>query len=156
MTRPFNVMQMTRDRDAAYRFHTDVLGFATFFNGKPFTAAVPTPMPLGIPVNLTTSSRYRAGIVYPVPGEFGRLEMIELMDLDGFDYSDRCRAPNLGILSVRYPVDDAADARDTIVRRGGPVVRDVETLTLPPWGRVRQFTTASPDGALVQFVEPVD
>ncbi|GIR71446.1 MAG: hypothetical protein CM15mP74_26970 [Halieaceae bacterium] len=54
---------------------------------------------------------YRAGIVYPVAGEFGRMEMIEVMGLEGFDYSDQCEAPNLGILAVRYPVKDIDQAR---------------------------------------------
>ena len=109
MTGPFNIMQMVRDRDAAYGFFTDVLGFATFYSGKPYVADTPTFMPLGIPVNLTTEVRYRASIVFPQPGEFGRMEMIEIMDLDGHDYADRCDPPNLGILAVRFPVDNVAE-----------------------------------------------
>ena len=93
------VTQMVRDRDTAYRFFTDTLGFATFYNGKPYVADEPEYMPLGIPKNLTTSVRCRAGIVYPVPGEFGRTEMIEIMDLDGRDHADRCHAP----ISVSLP-----------------------------------------------------
>ena len=88
MSPPFNVMQMVRDRDITYEFFTERLGFDTFYLGKPFVAETPTPMPLGIPINLTTSSRYRAGIVYPQKGEFGRMEMIELMDMKGFDYKE--------------------------------------------------------------------
>ena len=96
MTAPFNMMQMVADRDVAYDFFTQTLGFDTFYKGKPYTAKTPTPTPIGIPLSLTTSVPYRAGIVYPVEGEFGRMEMIEVMGLDGFDYSDQCEAPNLG------------------------------------------------------------
>lgn len=152
LTGPFNVMQMVRDRDAAYRFFTEVLGFDTFYLGEPYRAPTPTPMPLGIPVNLTTEVAYRAGIVYPRPGEFGRMEMIEIMDLDGFDYADRCRAPNLGVLAVRFEVEDVAAARERVVARGaeaGPA----RSFELPPYGHVTLFDMSTPDGALVQLYE---
>ena len=103
---------MVRSRDMAYNFYTEVLGFATFYKGDPYTAQEPTP--LGLPVNLTTTIPYLAGIVYPTPGEFGRMEMIEIRGLDGYDYADRCDAPNLGILAVRFEVRDA-----TVAMTGG-------------------------------------
>ena len=103
MTRPFNIMQMVRNRDATYDFLTGVLGFSTFYRGEPYLAAEPEWMPLGIPRNLTTEIPYLAGIVYPVPGEFGRMEAIEIRGLEGRDWSKRCEAPNLGVLAVRFP-----------------------------------------------------
>lgn len=155
MTGPFNVMQMVRDRDVAYRFFTEVLGFATFYNGKPYTAPEPTPTPLGIPVNLTTTVAYRAGIVYPQPGEFGRMEMIEVMGLDGNDYADRCHAPNLGILSVRFPVDDLTGALETLAERNWPA-SEVRELLIEPYGRQRVANVRTPDGSTIQFLERVE
>jgi hypothetical protein len=151
MAAPFNIMQMVADRDVAYDFVTQILGFATFFNGAPYTDKVPTPSPIGIPLNLTTSIPYRAGIVYPVPGEFGRMEMIEVMGLDGFDYAHQCDAPNLGILAIRYPVQEVSVARALILARGGTLWRDVETVDLGGLGEVQLFSLKTPDGAIVQF-----
>ena len=145
MTRPFNIMQMVRNRDASYRLFTEVLGFATFYNGKPYVADEPEYMPLGIPVNLTTSVRYRAGIVFPVPGEFGRMEMIEIMDLEGRDYAARCNAPNLGILAVRYPVENVSKVREMIESRGGAIDRAAESVDLRPWGDSDLLTIKTPD-----------
>jgi catechol 2,3-dioxygenase-like lactoylglutathione lyase family enzyme len=153
MSGPFNMMQMVRDRDAAYRFFTEVLGFATFYNGPPYVAAEPTPMPLGIPVNLTTEIPYRAGIVYPTPGEFGRMEMIEIMGLEGRDYAERCHAPNLGILAVRFPLDDVEAALATIEARGWTTDTPIRTLSVEPYGAVRLFGVNTPDGAIIQFFE---
>lgn len=152
MAGPFNVMQMVRDRDAAHAFFTDVLGFDTFYLGKPFTAETPTPTPIGIPLNLTTTIPYRAGIVFPKAGEFGRMEMIEIMGLDGNDYADRCHAPNLGILAVRFPVGDARAARSLIEKRGWPAGA-TRTLSVEPYGSVLAFDVRTPDGAIVQFFE---
>jgi catechol 2,3-dioxygenase-like lactoylglutathione lyase family enzyme len=152
MTRPFNMMQMVRDRDASYDFYTRVLGFDTFYKGKPYLAEEPEYMPLGIPYNLTTTVRYRAGIVFPVPGEFGRMETIEVMDLDGRDHSERCVAPNLGILAVRFPVPDVDVARATIADRGW-AVSEPSTYPLAPYGPLRSVELKTPDGAIIQFYE---
>lgn len=153
LTRPFNMMQMVRDRDVAYAFFTDVLGFETFYNGKPYVADEPEFMPLGIPYNLTTTVRYRAGIVYPTPGEFGRMEMIEIMDLDGHDYAERCNAPNLGILAVRFPVESVRRAEFRILEKKWPIARPIEDVALAPYGRSRLFSVKTPDGANIQFYE---
>lgn len=152
MTRPFNMMQMVRDRDASYAFYTEVLGFDTFYRGDPYLADTPEYMPLGIPVNLTTEIPYRAGIVYPVAGEFGRMETIEIMGLEGRDYADRCVAPNLGILAVRFEVDDAAAAAATIAGRGATATAP-RLVDLPPYGRLAVLDTRTPDGAIIQFFE---
>lgn len=153
LTAPFNMMQMVRDRDASYDFYTQVLGFDTFYKGKPFVAPEPQFTPLGIPLNLTTSVPYRAGIVYPVPGEFGRMETIEIMGLDGRDHSGRCGAPNLGILAVRFEVDALDDALKTITSRGWEVTLPTQEFELAPYGLLRAFGIATPDGALIQMYE---
>ena len=154
MTAPFNMMQMVADRDMAYDFFTGVLGFETFYKGKPYTAKTPTPTPIGIPLSLTTSVPYRAGIVYPVAGEFGRMEMIEVMGIEGFDYSNQCEAPNLGILAVRYPVDDIDAAKALMLRRGGQLWRDVSQVVIGDMGEVSLFSVKTPDGAIMQFFAP--
>lgn len=156
MTGPFNMMQMVRDRDAAYAFYTEVLGFATFYKGKPYLAEEPEYMPLGIPFNLTTKIPYRAGIVYPVPGEFGRMETIEIMGLEGRDHAERCVAPNLGILAVRFPVEDAGEAAARVEARGWPLARPRARYPLAPYGPVDTFQLRTPDGAIIEFYEAAD
>lgn len=153
LTRPFNVMQMVRSRDAAYGFFTDVLGFDTFYAGEPYVASAPEYMPLGIPYNLTTSIGYAAGIVYPQPGEFGRMEMIEIMGLDGRDYSDRCHAPNLGILAIRFETDSLEALSARLDARGYSPAGAAAPMRLPPYGRFDVLNVTTPDGALIQFLE---
>ncbi len=151
LTGPFNMMQMVRDRDATHDFFTRVLGFESYYKGDPFMAEEPTPTPLGIPLSLTTTVPYRAGIVYPRPGNFGRMEMIEIMGIQGFDYSNRCHAPNLGILAVRYPVDDAQAALALVLERGWPVRNEIASVRLQPYGVIDMFAVETPDGAIIQF-----
>lgn len=151
LTGPFNIMQMVTDRDATHDFFTRVLGFASYYKGDPFLAAEPTPTPLGIPLSLTTTVPYRAGIVETRPGEFGRMEFIEVMGMSGFDYSDRCRAPNLGTLAVRFEVGDAAEARGRIRERDWAVRDEISRVRLEPYGEIDLFAVQTPDGAIIQF-----
>ncbi|MEM8941830.1 MAG: VOC family protein [Pseudomonadota bacterium] len=152
IARPFNMMQMVRDRDEAYRFYTEILGFDTFYYGKPYVAKEPEYTPLGIPRNLTTEVAYKAGITYPVAGEYGRMEMIEIIGLEGRDYADRCHAPNLGILAVRFEVEDAEAARALLQSRGAEV-GELSAATLNPYGNIKLFEAKTPDGAIIQFYE---
>ena len=80
------------------------------------------------------------------------MEMIEVMGLDGFDYSHQCEAPNLGILAVRYPVDDVEQAKATILERGGAIWRDVSGAELGELGSETLFGK-NPDGSIMQFFE---
>lgn len=150
MSRPFNIMQMTRDREAARHLMEDVLGFDRFWYGDPYTDQEPTIMPLGIPQNLTTSVPYKAGIFYPQKSEYGRMEYIEIDGLTGEDYADRCRAPNLGWLSVTYPVPDAGAAAETIEARGWSV-SPVQSYDMAPFGPMDVVAIMAPDGATIAF-----
>ncbi|MFK8051373.1 MAG: VOC family protein [Woeseiaceae bacterium] len=153
MSRPFNIMQMVRNRDASYDFFTRILGFDTFHSGKPYLASTPAHNPIGIPINLTTSSPYLASIVYPKQGEFGRMEMIEIQGIDGYDFSSRCDAPNLGILAVRFEVDDLKAAQTRLAQRDWPLYREPEVAAIAPYGNINLLSIRTPDHAIVQFYE---
>ena len=79
--------------------------------------------------------------------------MIEVMGLQGADYSDRCHAPNLGILAVRFPVESIKDASTMIVDRGWSLSQEIDSITVDDLGRVKIFSIKTPDGAIIQFYE---
>ena len=154
LSRPFNIMQMTRDREAVRVLMEDVLGFERFWYGPPYTDTEPTLMPLGIPQNLTTSVPYMAGIFSPQTQTlYGRMEYIEIDGLDGFDYASRCKAPNLGWLSVTYPVDSVEKAQAMIESRGWAIEQSPYRSQRPSYGTVDVFSIKAPDGAMIEFVE---
>jgi hypothetical protein len=152
MARPFNVMQMVESQPEAYRFFSDILGFATYYTGPPVTAPVPVISPIGIPWSLTTRAGYQAGIVYPTPGEYGRMEMIQVHGMEGQDYRDRCIAPNLGILAVRF-VSDNLDALETHLQESGVALSIYMSVDLSDLGIGNLLQTKSPDGAIIQFIQ---
>lgn len=153
MNRPFNIMQMVRSREVSYDFFTKQLGFSTFYNGPAYYSKKPEYMPLGIPKNLTTSVGYKAGIVSPVPGEFGRMEMIEIMELDGRDYSQQCNAPNLGILAVRFAVNDIDEVKQQLTQRAVNHSAILNNVPVAPYGKLNMLSIKTPDGANIHFYE---
>lgn len=156
LSRPFNIMQMTRDREAVRVLMEDVLGFGRVWYGPPYTDAEPTLMPLGIPQNLTTTVPYKAGIFTPQTQTlYGRMEYIEIEGLEGFDFADRCKAPNLGWLSVTYPVDSVEETRTLIEARAWPIEQDAYATTRPSFGAMSVMSIKAPDGAMIEFAEPL-
>ena len=125
---PFNIMQMVRDRDAAYDFFQQGLGFSTFYYGRPFVSEREEVVPINIPVELSDEVAYRAAIVSPEPGmEWGRMEMIAIDDdprLEGEDLSGRCDNP-VGIREVVFATNGQLEAFEDMI---DPVRRsDIES-----------------------------
>ncbi|MEM1148721.1 MAG: hypothetical protein AAGH49_13085, partial [Pseudomonadota bacterium] len=157
LSRPFNIMQMTRDREAVRELMEDVLGFQRVWYGKPRVDQEPVLMPLGIPQNLTTSVPYKAGIFTPQTQTlYGRMEYIEIDGLKGFDYAERCQAPNLGWLSVTYPVDSVSETKATISARGWAIEQDIYKTHRPSFGLLEIVSIKAPDGAMIEFAESGD
>lgn len=150
LSQPFNAMQMVADIDPADDFFSRVLGMSHFWAGD-FVDPVAGPNNFGLPQNLTTEIPRRTRILQPRPGETGRLELMQFVGLDGRDLSDRARPPNLGILSVRYPVEDVDAALARIEAAGGTAWRGPVDLELAPYGSVRVVAVRAPDGAIVEL-----
>ena len=82
------------------------------------------------------------------------MEYIEIDGLDGFDYAERCQAPNLGWLSVTYPVASVAEASALIEARGWAIETPSYHTTRPSYGDLNVFAIKAPDGATIEFAAP--
>lgn len=60
---------------------------------------------------------------------------------------------NLGILAVRFPVDDVKNVTATLKERRWPIDVPVRELKIEPYGKLELLSANSPDGANVQFFE---
>lgn len=150
VSQPFNAMQMVADIERADAFFTGVLGMQYFWAGD-YLDPEPGPNNFGLPQNLTTEIPRRTRILQPRPGETGRLELMQFAGLDGRDLSERAQPPNLGILSVRYPVANVDDALARIEAAGGEAWRGPAEVDLQPYGEVRLLAVRAPDGAIVEL-----
>lgn len=149
LSQPFNIMQMVEDRDAAYDFFQQQLGFDTFFYGPPYVSNTETVMPLGIPLKLTTKIPYMTGIMTPKTGlEWGRMEVIDIEGMpDGVNYSRRCNDAHTGLISVRFDVDNLELTEQTLTARAVDVTRQTNAYD------TSFLTVKTPDGANIEFYQ---
>jgi len=149
LSQPFNIMQMVEDRDAAYDFFHQQLGFDTFFYGPPYVSKTETVMPLGIPLKLTTKIPYKTGIMTPKTGlEWGRMEVIDIEGMpDGVNYSQRCNHAHTGLISVRFDVANLELTEQTLTARAVDVTRQTNAYD------ISFLTVKTPDGANIEFYQ---
>ncbi|WP_336986743.1 VOC family protein [Altererythrobacter aquiaggeris] len=151
----FNAMRMVRDRETARDFYAEKLGFELLFDSanEPDQPAFSN---LSIPLNLTPTVKRAAAALQPVAGETGRVEVMQIEGFTGRDHSARANPPNLGILSVRYPVRDLAGYRATLTAKGVAIAYEADTAAISGIGEVAIFAVRDPDGNLTEFYEYVD
>ncbi|MEQ9110596.1 MAG: hypothetical protein RIF37_15535 [Rhodospirillaceae bacterium] len=154
MSRPFNAMQIVKDRDATVAFYEDILGFVSMSIGNA-PAAQADANNFGLPTNLVTSTPLKSAIMHPIGGESGRVEFVEWDGLEGRDLTDRAVAPNLGILTLRFPVANAEKRAKNIKDNGGHVSGPPVIVSMPPYGDVKMFSVTTPDGVFLEMFQPL-
>ena len=147
MSRPFNAMQTVADKAATMSFYRDVLGLTVMVDGD----GVPPANNFGLPENMLGEVRLKSGILHPIGGESGRVELIQFGGLTGQSFAARAVPPNLGILALRFPVADAEARMAEIAANGWSIWTQPTALSLAPYGRVLLFGVRSPDGVIIEF-----
>ncbi len=151
----FNAMRMVRDRPVARDFYRDTLGFGVLFDSER-EPPEPAFSNFGIPFNLTPQIARTAAALYPVAGETGRIEVMQIAGFTGHDHSAKASPPNLGILSVRYPVHDLTTYRAHIATQGAPIAYDAQSVDIADLGTVDILAVRDPDGNLTEFYSDGD
>jgi len=146
----FNSMRMVRDREASRAFYVDTLGFQALFDATS-EPDEPAYSNFGIPYNLTPETVRAATATYPVPGETGRIEVMQITGFTGRDHAERASPPNLGHLTVRYPVRDLAAYRAMLNERGLEFEYAASDVAIAGLGNVELFAVRDPDGNLTEF-----
>lgn len=149
----FNSTQMVRDYDRARAFYLDVLGWETRLEFTIDHAAEPGADVLGLPMPQAESAVRRIGMFRPKGTAVGSIELIENCTMRGRDFTEHCVAPNVGLLSMRFPVTDAAAQAAAITARGGTLYAPLARYDIAPFGPVTAFSIRAPDGAILEFFQ---
>ncbi len=152
MSRIFNATQIVSDIDAARDFYIEKLGFETYLDHSGASKAA-GPNVLGLPHNLATEIPREVSIVHPDGINEGSVELLEFVGADGADWSARATPPNLGILMLRFPVDDIDQFAAHVKARGITVAFDVTDVDFAPYGKARLMGLRGPDGVWLEFFE---
>ena len=155
MSRAFNSAQIVRDFDESLSFYLDKLGWKTLVNASVKDALEPGQEVLGIPGPHAYSVERKVAILHPQGTNEGGIELIEMSELQGRDFSADCVAPNIGYLSLRFPVVDVASYARDLQQKGLELYTPLSTVEIVPYGPTKCFSVRSPDGVILEFYEAI-
>ena len=149
----FNSTQIVADFDTSLEFYRDKLDFKIYLEHEgPSKEAGPNV--LGLPHNLANEIPRKVVILSPDGSNSGSVELIGFDGVIGADHSGHAVAPNLGILALRFPVENLAAYRQRLAGHGVTPVNGPSTLVIEPYGQVEVMTVRAPEGAWLEFYQP--
>jgi len=147
--------QLVDDFDAWQEFWTGVMGLPAREprlrkSGKPVG-----PNDYGLPHNATGLDDSRQGGVYPRKGGEQLLGGRQFLNATGYNFSERARPPNLGIMTLRLPFADIDPILERARAAGLALAAEPQIVDLAPYGAVRLAALRSPgSGMWVEIFEP--
>lgn len=151
MSRGFNSMRMVRDQRASVRFYKK-LGFSQAFDSD-YIDPKPAVNNFSIPINYADKIPRRASAMHPVPSGVGRIEVMQFVGLEGKDVSAFASPPNLGVVSLRFPVKGLAAYREALAGKGIAIAYEGKRIAVGGLGTVNLFAVRDPDGNISEFYE---
>ncbi len=145
----FNSAQMVENIEKSSEFY-DKIGFKSYM--KSFTKGRGENI-LGIPKSIDPQTEHRVQIFHPEGKNQGSVEPIQVAGLMGNDYSARCVAPNLGILSLRFPVKNIEAYTKQLCDKFVEIEVQPTEMLLKPYGKIKLMQIKSPNGAILEFFE---
>lgn len=150
MSRLFNATQIVPDIEEAREFYLDKLGFETYLDHTgPSQQAGPNV--LGLPHNLATEITRHVSIVHPQGVNEGSVELLQFEGATGEDFSSRAVAPNLGILTLRFPVNDMQVFVSHLEAKGIDITMPVTSVNMAPYGELQILAIRGPGGVWLEF-----
>ncbi len=150
MSRLFNATQIVPDIEEAREFWLGKLGFESYLEhtgaSKP-----PGDNVLGLPRNMATQIERRVSIVHPQGINEGSVELLQFDGVAGRDFADVAVPPNLGILTLRFPVADMDAFLAHVESEDIDVAMPPAMVQMPPWGERQVMAVRGPGGAWIEF-----
>ncbi len=153
-SRAFNSTQIVKDMEKTRDFYTGTLGFKSYLESTQVNEK-PGPSVLGLPYNLSTSVKYRAALLNPLDKNEGSVEILRFDGVTGADFKERGAPPNLGMLMLRFPTEDALVFARELKQKGVTIAAGPGRVDLPGYGTCELFALRTPEGAWLEFFTEV-
>ncbi len=154
LSRLFNATQIVADIDEARDFYVNKLGFEVYLDHEGASQAA-GPNVLGLPHNLATEIPRYVTIVHPDGTNEGSVELLQFDGADGRDLSARAVPPNLGILTLRFPVSDLPAFARHAANEGLDIAMAPTSVSVSPYGDIELMALRGPGGALLEFYQSI-
>jgi catechol 2,3-dioxygenase-like lactoylglutathione lyase family enzyme len=150
-SRQFNSSQVVRDIDVSIDFYINKLGWKVYM--KSFEVGKTEVNLLGVPPAFNKQTVHKVCIVQPEGTNEGSVELIQIDGITGQDFSSFATPPNLGILTLRFPVKSMVTFVGQIKKVGVKIEIEPQIETIKPYGKVKIMALRSPDGVWLEFYE---
>ena len=155
MSHVFNSSQIVSNMDEAKEFYMNILGFKIYMEHN-MRGSEHEDNLFGMPQNLYQTIERKITILNPTGTNVGSVELVELHGADGRDFSERAKPPNLGLLMLRFPVQNIDAFRSHLIQKGQAITSDIAEICIEPYGKCAVIAIQSPDGAWLEFIEKIE
>lgn len=155
MSHIFNSSQIVKDIEVAKDFYLNKLGWQIYLESISENSKA-GPNVFGIPHNIYPNTKRKIYILSPDGGNEGSVELVEIEGLTGRDFSQQCAPPNLGILMLKYPVENLKAYSVHLEANGVTINNQAKGIDFAPYGKADVISVQSPDGAWLEFYELID
>ena len=154
LSRLFNATQIVADAEAAKRFYVDKLGFKIYLEHTGASDELEQNV-FGLPHNVATDVPRTVYILHPTGTNEGSVEILAFDGAVGRDYSERARPPNLGILTLRFPIADIDEFAAHVTAEDIEIAVAPTRMTIHPYGAVRLMAIRGPGGVWLEFFQSI-
>ena len=150
-SRVFNSTQVVTDIDKSLHFYQQILGFKTYLKHKGASKEA-GPNVLGLPHNITTEVERSVYILHPQGINEGSVEILQFHGATGRDVSHLAKPPNIGIATLRFPVNQLDNLQEVLEKNNIQIQSRVK-MHLLPYGLVDILAIKTPDNTWLEFYE---
>ena len=154
-SRAFNATQVVDDLEPSLSFYRDVLGFKKYLSHSGASSGDGSNV-LGLPKNLAKEIVRDVWIGHPQGINEGSVELLAFQGVEGRDFSKQAVPPNIGMLSLRFPVTGLDAFIAHLQRHDVPIETAPTRMQLAPYGAVRMMAITAPNGSRLEFFEVTD
>lgn len=144
---------IVKDHQQEKAFFENILGFESVID-QAGTFDEAKSNVFGMPFELVQQTPSELTLLSPDGGRFGTIELASFPQLTGNDFSNRAKAPNLGIVSLRFPVKNLDSLVHHLIQNNVNILSDCK-MELMPYGPARIILIQSPAGNWLEFFESV-
>jgi len=145
-----NASMIVKDHDEEKTFF-ETLGFEIMIHQQDKFDEAKSNV-FGMPHELVAQTPHVLTLLSPDGGRHGTVELASFPELTGNDYSDRAKAPNLGIVSLRFPVKNLDALIQHLNNNEIEIITDCQ-MAIAGQPEVRNILIHTPAGSWIEFFE---
>jgi catechol 2,3-dioxygenase-like lactoylglutathione lyase family enzyme len=150
-SRVFNSTQVVEDIDKSLHFYQNILGFKTYLKHKG-ASKTEGPNVLGLPYDITTQVERSVYILHPEGKNEGSVELLQFHGATGRNVSSLAQPPNIGIATLRFPVNNL-EQLNNLLQKNKIKVQSRVKMNLRPYGIVDIIAIKTPDETWLEFYQ---